>query len=74
MGFSFAVVFWAWLTTPYLKIGRRTFALTLTDRSSGQDPDSGEGAPAQLSANHYPGPVGEGAPAQLSANHYPGPV
>ncbi|WP_163746953.1 hypothetical protein [Mycolicibacterium helvum] len=60
VGFAFAVVFWAWLTTPYLKIGRRTFALTMADRRSGQGPDSGEDAPAQLPANHYPGPVTAG--------------
>ena len=60
VGFSFAVVFWAWLTTQYLKIGRRTFALTMASRHSARDTDVEGEACAPLPPNHYPGPVSAG--------------
>ena len=57
-GFGFAIVFWAWLTTPYLKIGRRTFALTMSDSRPDPSPDAdAETDSLAPPPDSYPGPV-----------------
>jgi len=58
VGFAFCIVFWAYLTTPYLKIGERIFALTMADSRPDPDPDTGGGLPKLTPPpDSYPGPV-----------------
>jgi hypothetical protein len=51
-------VFWAHLTTPYLKIGGRIFALTMADSRPDPDPNTGDGLPKLTPPpDSYPAPV-----------------
>jgi hypothetical protein len=58
IGFTLVVVFWAYLSTPYLKIGDRIYAFSMSDSRPDPPTDGGpEDPPPTPSRDSYPGQV-----------------
>lgn len=63
IGFTLVTIFWAYLTTPYLKIGSRIYAFSMLDSRPDPPRDGGPEAP-------MPPPAPDSYPAHVSAQNF----